>query len=245
MSSLTSKLYEFDQFRLDSQNRVLRRAGTAVSLTPKAFDLLLVLVQNAGKIVTKDELMKAVWPDSFVEESNLTQTIFMVRKALDETTDRRYILTVQSQGYRFLVPVREAAKDEPVIEAPPPPSHTGTVAEIQGHSDIRRATNWRWAIIASAVALVLIVVLAIWLWRSRNGSAARPDKIMLAILPFENFTGDTGQEYFSDGLTEEMISQLGDLDPGHLGVIARTSVMHYKHPRNQFPRSERTWGCSM
>ncbi|HLB92488.1 MAG TPA: winged helix-turn-helix domain-containing protein, partial [Terriglobales bacterium] len=62
-------------------------------LTPKAFDLLLVLVQNAGRIVSKDELMKTVWPDSFVEESNLTQTVFMVRKALDETADRRYILT--------------------------------------------------------------------------------------------------------------------------------------------------------
>ncbi len=78
-------------------------------LTPKAFDVLLLLVQNAGRIVTKDELMKAVWPDSFVEESNLTQTIFMVRKALDETADRRYILTVQGQGYRFLVPVTETA----------------------------------------------------------------------------------------------------------------------------------------
>src|SRR5215469_2297746 len=115
MSSLTSHLYAFGEFRLDPQSRVLTRGGTAVPLTPKAFDVLLLLIQNAGKVVTKDELMKAVWPNSFVEESNLTQTIFMVRKALDETSGRRYILNVQGQGYRFLLPVTEAAT-EPEVE---------------------------------------------------------------------------------------------------------------------------------
>ncbi|MGA7078527.1 MAG: winged helix-turn-helix domain-containing protein [Terriglobales bacterium] len=89
MSSVNSSLYEFGDFSLDAQSRLLRRGGETVSLTRKAFDVLCVLVQNAGRIVTKDELMKAVWPDSFVEESNLTQTVFMVRKALDETADRR------------------------------------------------------------------------------------------------------------------------------------------------------------
>ena len=92
MSSLTTNLYEFDEFRLDTQNRVLRRGGTTVPITPKAFDVLLLLIQNAGRIVTKDELMEAVWPNSFVEESNLTQTIFMVRKALDETVAARNLL---------------------------------------------------------------------------------------------------------------------------------------------------------
>src|SRR5579872_1406197 len=130
MSSLTSTLYEFDEFRLDPQNRVLRRSGKAVPLTPKAFDVLLLLIQNAGRIATKDELMKAVWPDSFVEESNLTQTIFMVRKALDETADRRYILTVQGQGYRFLIPVTEtpncgAEIEAPVIDGPVAPPSAG------------------------------------------------------------------------------------------------------------------------
>ena len=107
MPSLTSNLYGFGEFSLDPRNRMLRRGGQTVPLTPKAFEVLLLLIQNAGRIVTKDELMKAVWTDSFVEESNLTQTIFMVRKALEETADRRYILTVQGQGYRFLVPVTE------------------------------------------------------------------------------------------------------------------------------------------
>src|SRR5579862_486107 len=131
MSSLTSNLYEFGEFRLDAQSRVLRRGGTAVSLTPKAFDVLLLLVQNAGRIVTKDELMKAVWRDSFVEESNLTQTIFMVRKALDETSDRRYILNVQGQGYRFVLPITETTNHGPPEEVPMPSHKAESVQEIQ------------------------------------------------------------------------------------------------------------------
>ncbi len=229
MSSLISHLYEFDQFRLDPQIRVLRRGGTTVPLTPKAFDVLLLLIQNAGRIVTKDELMKTVWQDSFVEESNLTQTIFMVRKALDETADRRYILTVQGQGYRFLVPVKETASNALEIKAPVPPPEVVKIPELRSQSQLPRLSGWRSAVIAfAAVGLVLVAASTIWLWCSRRGPAEPPGRTMLAVLPFENFTGDPGQEYFSDGLTEEMISQLGDFDPAHLGVIARTSVMHYK-----------------
>lgn len=227
MSSLSNNLYEFGEFRLDAQSRALRRGGTTVPLTPKAFDVLLLLVQNAGRVVSKDELMKAVWPNSFVEESNLTQTIFMVRKALGETGDRRYILNVQGQGYRFLVPVAETANHGTEIEAPAPSPNAGSLPELPSHS--RRAWDRRWTVTALiAVALVLIAAFSIWAWHSRHGPAAQPGKIMLAVLPFENFTGDPGQDYFTDGLTEEMISQLGNLDPTHLGVIARTSVMHYK-----------------
>ena len=241
MSSLTSNLYQFGEFRLDPQSRVLSRRGTPVPLTPKAFDVLLLLIQNAGETVTKDELMKAVWPDSFVEESNLTQTIFMIRKALDETADRRYILTVQGQGYRFLVRVTETADsvaetEAGEIEGPVPPPSAGSAPEIQLPSHWRGAGDWRAVVIACAgFALVAIVVSALWIWRSRQGAVEQPGRTMLAVLPFENFTGDSGQEYFSDGLTEEMISQLGNLDPAHLGIIARTSVMHYKHSQESIP----------
>src|SRR5579864_726282 len=237
MPSLVNGLYEFGEFRLDAQRRTLQRGQELVALTPKAFDLLLQLIQSAGKTVTKDDLMKTVWPDSFVEESNLTQTIFMVRKALEETSERRYILTVQGQGYRFLVPVKEAAMQGPEIETPAPPPDAGDVADIQLQSQPQRAKNLRSIVIASAViALILIVASSIWLWLRRHGAVERSGKIMLAVLPFENFTGDAGQDYFSDGLTEEMISQLGNLDPAHLGVIARTSVMRYKHSQESIPQ---------
>jgi TolB-like protein/DNA-binding winged helix-turn-helix (wHTH) protein len=243
MSSLTSNLYEFDEFRLDPQSRLLRRGGTAVPLTPKAFGVLLLLIQNAGRIVTKDELMKAVWPDCFVEESNLTQTIFMIRKALDETADRRYILTVQGQGYRFLVPVTEADSNRLETEAPEAVPDAISVPEAQLDSHGRSARKWRVPVIASvSVALVLILAYAIWPWRSGHSLDAQAGRIMLAVLPFENFTGDAGQEYFSDGLTEEMISQLGNLDPSKLGVIARTSVMHYKHSPESIPQVAKDLG---
>ena len=111
MPGLTSNLYQFGDFSLDVQNRVLKRGQFLVPLTPKAFDLLLALAQSGGEIVTKDELMRSVWPDSFVEESNLTQTVFMLRKALGETQDQRYILTVQGEGYLFAVEVSEVSNE--------------------------------------------------------------------------------------------------------------------------------------
>jgi len=242
MSTLTNNLYEFGECTLDPQGRLLKRNGDPVALTPKAFDVLLLLVRNGGRIVTKDELMKAVWPDSFVEESNLTQTVFMVRKALDETADRRYILTVQGQGYRFLVPVTEAAKGAPEIETPPAAPDPAAISANQSDSFRRPTRNWKTAVAAAAVALVLILAVALWSWRSRHATDKPTGRIMLAVLPFENFTGDPAQEYFSDGLTEEMISQLGDLDPNHLGVIARTSVMQYKHSQESIPQIARDLG---
>ncbi|HEY1660775.1 MAG TPA: winged helix-turn-helix domain-containing protein, partial [Candidatus Sulfotelmatobacter sp.] len=244
MSSLTNSLYEFGEFRVDPPNRVLRRGETTVPLTPKAFDVLLLLIQSGGRVVSKDELMKAVWPDSFVEESNLTQTIFMVRKALNETKDQRYILNVQGQGYRFLAAVTEAAAPEGEIENPVPSLSSFPQAVRDAHADLQtlHAKRWKLAVVAAAVAAVLITGLAIWIWHSRRTSAELPGKIMLAVLPFENFTGDPEQEYFSDGMTEEMISQLGNLDPAHLGVIARTSVMSYKHTRASIPQIAKELG---
>ena len=226
MSSLANNLYRFGEFSLDAQGRVLRRGVETVPLTRKAFDALFLLVQNAGKTVTKDELMEAVWPDTYVEESNLTQTIFMVRKALDETADRRYILTVQGQGYRFLIPVTEATSAATESDVPVVPSNTSNGHPI-GESGM---SGWRSAFIALAsVALVLAVGFAIWRWHAQKGLAQQPGgRIMLAVLPFQNLTGDPAQEYISDGLTEEMLTQLGNLNPQRMGVIARTSVMHYK-----------------
>ena len=232
MPSLSNNLYRFGEFGLDAQGRVLRRGAEAIPLTPKAFDVLLVLIRNAGRTVTKEELLKAVWPDSFVEESNLTQTIFMVRRALEETTERRYILNVQGQGYRFLVPVTEVTRGGPKKEVPVALPSSSDGSEIRSPSHLQGSRAWRSAVIAlAAVGFVLIAGFSIWLWRSRKVPTEPPGRIMLAVLPFQNLTGDAAQEYVSDGLTEEMLTQLGNLNPQRLGVIARTSVMHYKDAR--------------
>ena len=106
-STETRQFYEFGPFVLDTVQHLLLKDGEPVGLTPKTYDALLVLAQNSGRMLSKEDLMSALWPDSFVEESNLTQQISMIRKALGETPgDDRYIVTVPGRGYRFAAPVR-------------------------------------------------------------------------------------------------------------------------------------------
>src|SRR5271168_5128329 len=101
------ELYEFGPFRVDPEKEILLRAGEPVQLTPKTFQILLVLVRHGQAVVTKDDLMKAVWPDTFVEEANLSRNVFMLRKALGESSPgQRYIITVPGQGYRLAENVR-------------------------------------------------------------------------------------------------------------------------------------------
>ena len=106
-------LYEFGPFRLDPEERLLLRDGEGVPLTPKAFDLLLVLVEQPGRLLEKDVLMKAVWPDSFVEENNLADNISRLRKALGEGENgTKFIETIPRRGYRFVAVVRELGQDK-------------------------------------------------------------------------------------------------------------------------------------
>src|SRR5947199_9796947 len=124
MSSPAKHFYEFGPFRLDTAERILLRDGHPVSLTPKAYEVLLALVRRAGHIVPKDELMRDIWADAFVEEGNLTHHIFTLRKALGEGSNgREYIETIPRRGYRFVAPVQEV-RDESVDRAE---NHAGLV----------------------------------------------------------------------------------------------------------------------
>src|SRR5579864_2513085 len=108
MDHQTQVLYEFSGFRLDPDQRLLMHGGELVSLTPKGFEALLFLVQNSGRVLEKDELMKALWPESFVEEGNLSQQIFLLRKALgDDQNGHSFIRTIPRRGYKFVVPVKQ------------------------------------------------------------------------------------------------------------------------------------------
>ncbi|MGC2059524.1 MAG: transcriptional regulator [Candidatus Sulfotelmatobacter sp.] len=112
MSRPGKHLYAFESFRLDPQERLLLRNGLPVPLPPRVFDTLLLLVQNSGHLVLKDDLMKTLWPDSFVEEVNLSQNVSMLRKALGEKAhEQRYITTVPGSGYRFAANVRELVEN--------------------------------------------------------------------------------------------------------------------------------------
>lgn len=128
MSNATKQLLEFGAFRLDPEQRLLLRDEQAVPISPKAFDLLLVLVRRQGRIVLKDELMKELWPETFVEESNLTQHIFQLRKALgDRSQDSSYIVTVPGRGYRFVQTVRAIPGE----------------LEFAGHADVSESISGR------------------------------------------------------------------------------------------------------
>src|SRR5207247_4419075 len=109
--------YEFGPFRFDSVERVLARDGIAVPLAPKVIETLLVLVERAGHLVTKEELLAKVWPDTFVDESNLAQNVFRLRRLLGGESDQIYIETVPRRGYRFVQAVRRAT---PADQTPPP-----------------------------------------------------------------------------------------------------------------------------
>jgi TolB-like protein/DNA-binding winged helix-turn-helix (wHTH) protein/Tfp pilus assembly protein PilF len=238
-----SNLYRFRQFVLDPDRRALSRAGSPISLTPKAFDVLLYLAQNPNRLVTKEELLQAVWGETIVEEGNLTQYISHLRKALgDNSEDTRLIFTIARKGYRFTVDVavseaadttKRLAVQVPVAERSP----ADTQPIVGSHADEAIPTarkHWRNAAALAACLVVLVAVSGYMSWRHFAGSTSpRPQKIMLAVLPFENLTGDPDKEYLADGLTEELISQLGRLNPEQLGVIARTSVMGYKNKKER------------
>ena len=233
-----SELYRFGRFELDPRRRTLSRAGAPVSLTPKAFDVLIFLVQNPHRLVTKEELLEAVWGDTFVEEGNLTQYISHLRKALDDSSeDGRLIVTIARKGYQFTgsVAVSEAAEitKEAAVQVPATGSSGAgaqPVLELPIRETLPRpAKEWRKPAILGALALILVVA-GYMFWRHfRPMTPAKRERIRLAVLPFQNLTGDPNKEYLADGLTEETISQLGRLNPEQLGVIARTSVMGYKH----------------
>jgi pimeloyl-ACP methyl ester carboxylesterase/DNA-binding winged helix-turn-helix (wHTH) protein len=140
MSKQTKRFYVFGVFRIDVTERVLSGEKGVVSLTPKAFDTLLVLVENSGHVLSKEELMEKVWPDSFVEENNLAQNISALRKALDEEGVRpqKYIETVPKRGYRFIADVREKWEGEDEDERALQPSEPGTRAVIDLPSRIHR-----------------------------------------------------------------------------------------------------------
>jgi TolB-like protein/DNA-binding winged helix-turn-helix (wHTH) protein/Flp pilus assembly protein TadD len=249
-----SHLYRFGRYLLDPKKRTLYCDKSPVPLTPKAFDVLLFLAQNPNRLITKDELLKAVWGDTFVEEANLTQYISLLRKALaDNSEDTRLIVTISRKGYQFTADVALAETPDvtkhdaaqvptsgvstPGIALEPKAGNQNLPAEVTNVLESPKVnaaipkpgSHWRIVAVLSAFAVVLVVAGYISWRRFRAAPPPKSEKITLAVLPFQNLTGDPKQEYLADGLTEEMIVQLGRLRPEQLGVIARTSVMGYKH----------------
>lgn len=246
MSTPARPIFKFGPFRLDPNEQRLLRDGEPVALTPKAFEVLLCLVERHGELLTKEELLEAVWPDTFVEEAVLSVNISTVRKALgDDQNGHSFIETAPRRGYRFLASVETVG--QAISAEEPLQRNFSRVAQPAGtihESPLRK----RWGIVLSAGALVALLVL---LWGFNVNSlrdrpltfvgaphnAPAPKIESLAVLPLENLSRDPEQEYFADGMTEALITDLGKI--GALRVISRTSVMQYKGTRKSLPQIAR------
>ena len=225
-------LYEFGAFRVDPERQLLLRDEQHIPVTPKVFETLLILVRRSGEVVTKDELMRELWPDSFVEESNLSQNIFMLRKALGDTADdRRHIVTIPGRGYRFAADVRTMQPEDGAIVIA---SHTRSHVLVEqteseaGETDIavtglpgrtRSKGGWVYAI---AVVLVIGFLAAGVLLRQRWRHPAvlsGNDSVLIA-----DFTNTTGEAVFDDTLRQGLVVQL-EQSP-YLSLIPENRIRH-------------------
>ena len=228
MATFTRQTYEFGAFRLDPSERTLLRQGQSVPLTPKVFDTLVYLVENSGCLITKDDFMKQVWANAFVEDAALAQTISQLRKALG---DSEMIETVPKKGYRFVGAVRtvEAVRQTvtpgPTTAEPKTKSLPGIDNQIRSKKKVR---PWVWA----SAALIVLAVAGFFYAHERSANT-RPTIRSLAVLPLQNLSGDPNQEYFADGMTDELITDLAQIHS--LRVISHTSVIQFKHTQKSLP----------
>jgi TolB-like protein/DNA-binding winged helix-turn-helix (wHTH) protein/cytochrome c-type biogenesis protein CcmH/NrfG len=238
MHTLPSQRVRFGAFELDLSTGELRSIeapdpNNKVLLREQVFQVLRMLLEREGKIVTREEIQSRLWANDTVVDfdHSINATIKTLRRALGDSADNpRYIETLARRGYRLMpaieylgsVPGTAAEKDRD--------QHEQSAAEVsENTARVQRQMKPNWSKAAVGIASVVILVGAGYIsWRHFR-AAPLPGKIMLAVLPFENLTGDPNKEYLADGLTEETISQLGRLNPEQLGVIARTSIMGYKH----------------
>ena len=244
--------YTFGPFELFPRSRELRKFGGRLRIRPQSYHVLLLLLEKAGEPVLREELHQRIWPsDTFVDfEHGLNSAIKYLRAVLsDSATSPKYLETLPKIGYRLIVPV----SIETVRELTASDSSLGPLAEnpvVNLPAPIPAATpsasSSRWPFWAAIGFLAFAALFFAIKWTTSLGSTnvrtQQEGRVMLAVLPFTNLTGDPNQDYLSDGLTEEMIEQLGQLDPAHLGVIARTSVMRYRKSNDQIAQVKRDLG---
>jgi DNA-binding winged helix-turn-helix (wHTH) protein/TolB-like protein/Tfp pilus assembly protein PilF len=236
-----NNLYEFGGFSLDAAEHALYRNGERIALAPKALETLLVLVRNAGHVVSKERLLLEVWPGTFVEEGNLNVNIFALRKALgDSGKGRSYIETVPRRGFLFDAPVQIAVRGnapvvvetrtrariitEEISETPenflPRVQALSQPALPRGLPSSAVPGRLKWLV--SLVGLAVLSILLAWNYISRG---VLHDVDSIAVLPVVNGTSDANLNYLSEGLTEGFIASLSELP--HLRVISRSTAYHY------------------
>lgn len=245
MSKRPLKFYEFGPFRLNATERLLLRDREIVPLTPKVIDTLVVLVENTGHVLEKNELMETLWPDSFVEESSLTQNISLLRRALGETNDgRQYIETLPKRGYRFVVAVREVdeSETEVVMQAR---TTTEILVEEEERSEtesirlklatvapISRQARFGLKSYLALGAIIMAAAVASYVYRRENRTQAPAPK-SIAVLPFQTVGKDTETNALRLGIVDALVMRLGSLD--QTVVLPSSSVFKYAdHSKDDF-----------
>lgn len=231
MTQKTKPLYEFGPFVLDTSQHALFRDGEPVTLTPKTYDALVILVESGGRMLSKTELMKALWPDSFVEESNLTQQISMIRKALGETAgEARYVVTVQGRGYRFAAPVVARVTPEPAATVPDEAVAIEAAVPSSETNDLEPKLRSYKGVYTVALGLVVIGlgVLGYSIFRKPAATGrhfAGPRS--LAILPFQSLREDPKSDFLGFSLADAVITKLGYVSS--LTVRPSSAVEKYRN----------------
>jgi TolB-like protein/DNA-binding winged helix-turn-helix (wHTH) protein/Tfp pilus assembly protein PilF len=222
------EILRFGGYELDPGAYRLRHGGRVVRLERIPLDLLFLLAERRGQLVTRQEILGHIWGKDIAldVDNSINTAVLKIRRAVkDNSENPRFLHTIPGKGYRFdadCVEVELPAAVEALPAAPPPePEELVPIP-----APPRR--RWRRLTLAAAAVVGTGVLGALLMFRYQQPSTS---KTMLAVLPFANLSGDAAQEYFADGMTEEMIAELGSLDPAHLGVIARTSMMQYKNAR--------------
>jgi TolB-like protein/DNA-binding winged helix-turn-helix (wHTH) protein/Tfp pilus assembly protein PilF len=252
------RAWRFGVFELDLRAGELRRGGVKLRLRGQPIEILRILIERQGELVPREEIRQRLWPaDTFVDfDHGLNAAVNRLREAIGDAADNpRFIETVPRRGYRFIAPVqpvpaapavppaspdpviptasaRGPAPSPPEVHRPDEPAAPDPASRARGDAGALRSRERRWALVSAVLAVALAAAL-VTLRRVERPSApaartGADSKVMIAVLPFENFSRDPDQEYFSDGITEEMITRLGELHPQRIGVIARTTVMQYK-----------------
>jgi TolB-like protein/DNA-binding winged helix-turn-helix (wHTH) protein/Tfp pilus assembly protein PilF len=226
----------FKTFRLDTANHLLWRNGDRVPLAPKAFDLLAYLVKHAGQLVTQDQILEALWSETYVNPEVLRKYILEIRRALGDRPDNpEFIETVPKRGYRFIAPVLEESAAEPLVAATSSAIEESATEEntrsigalLEEKSSSGRYRVWKLAVlpVLAVLAAAAIAGQHFWVARNRvNASSARNTSI--AVLPFADMSAAKDQEYFSDGLAEQLINDLAKVSG--LKVVGRSSAFQFK-----------------
>ena len=219
---MSKPLYAFGPFRVDAAQRLLFRGAEVVPLTPKAFDLLLVLVESQGRVLTKDDLMARVWPDVVVEDANLSHHVYKLREAMgDGENGQKYIETLPRRGYRFATAVTE-----PAAETARPATAAAAAALPPPESPVPPPMRSPVVLVAAALLSIVVLGLLVAAWAARGARPQRPDAARsIAVLPFKALVPGSGDPALELGITDALITKLGNIR--ELFVRPTTSILKY------------------